>query len=1258
MRIVIDMQGAQTASRFRGIGRYSLSLADAIIRNRGNHDVIVALSANLPESLESVRSQFAALLPKENIRVWETLVPVSESSAAEWVRETAEMTREAFMAALNPDVLLVSSMFEGLTDNAVTSVGAFTDRILTAAVLYDLIPYANPQLYLANPLVEQWYQRKFEYLRRADLLLAISNSSRSDGITHLAISPDKIENISADADSHFQCRQIDVETEASIRQRYGLDRPFLLYTGGIDPRKNIEGLISAFAGLAGDIRATHQLAIVCAVQPETRAALGETIQKLGLSDRDVVLTGFVPEDDLVLLYNLCKLFVFPSWQEGFGLPALEAMRCGAPVIGSNTSSIPEIIGNTGALFDPYSVESITKKMQEALTNHEFRQALALHGKRQANTFSWNKTAKQAIAAMETLRAAARPHRNVTMREPLRRPKLAYISPLPPVHSGIAEYSTQLIPELSRYYDIEFIVPPHYGGGHGMSYRSRSAAWFKANSDSYDFVIYHFGNSQFHAHMFELLEEVPGVVVLHDFFLSGIQEYLEATGTMPYALSRELYRAHGYKALLDRLRSSDPSEAVWRYPCNFSVLDRAIGIVVHSKYCKTLVADWYGPAFAQQVAHVPHLRAQPKPFNRSDARSQLGLDADDFVVCSFGILGSHKLNHRLLAAWSQSRLAENPKCKLIFVGECSNREYCDQLLGVMKKAKNKGSIQITGWVDDDTFHSYLSVADVSVQLRALSRGETSGAVLHSMNYGIATVVNSNGSMADLPSDAVWMLREEFNDEELVHALETLMREGAYRSRLSERARQVVSQEHNPRICADLYRESIETFYAKAKLGTRELVRSIAGLNGVCKATDAELAALASKIAKSIPKAKPARELFVDISVLAERDARTGIQRVVRGLLKALIDNPPPGYRVEPVRAVPASGQYYYARRFTLGFIQCADCGLNDEPVEPSIGDVFLGLDLYPPAATAMREALRSLQNQGVAVHFVVYDLLPVLHPEMFPEHVTELHKDWLHAITSFDRAICISKSVAEELRAWVETNRPEQLKMLDIRWVHLGADVSNARDMPAFNVESELPHSRQRPSFLMVGTVEPRKGHEQVLGAFERLWGRGIDVALVLVGKEGWKVEKLSGRLRSHVELGRRLFWLENVKDKHLERIYSKATCLLAASIGEGFGLPIVEAASFKLPIIARDIPVFREIAGDNAYYFSGLTDQDLSSAIEDWLALHAVEATPKSSNIRWLTWGQSRDQLVRAMFDHEGGGAIVATAPPVSSQCSSHTCVN
>ena len=123
------------------------------------------------------------------------------------------------------------------------------------------------------------------------------------------------------------------------------------------------------------------------------------------------------------------------------------------------------------------------------------------------------------------------------------------------------------------------------------------------------------------------------------------------------------------------------------------------------------------------------------------------------------------------------------------------------------------------------------------------------------------------------------------------------------------------------------------------------------------------------------------------------------------------------------------------------------------------------------------------------------------------------------------------------------------------------------------------------SFLMVGTLEPRKAYEEVLEAFERLWQEGLPLNLVLVGKQGWMVEELVEQLRSHHELNRRLFWLEGISDEYLEQVYLVCTCLIAASYGEGFGLPLIEAAQHKLPIIARDIPVFREVAGENAFFF-------------------------------------------------------------------------
>jgi hypothetical protein len=173
----------------------------------------------------------------------------------------------------------------------------------------------------------------------------------------------------------------------------------------------------------------------------------------------------------------------------------------------------------------------------------------------------------------------------------------------------------------------------------------------------------------------------------------------------------------------------------------------------------------------------------------------------------------------------------------------------------------------------------------------------------------------------------------------------------------------------------------------------------------------------------------------------------------------------------------------------------------------------------------------------------------------------------------------------------------------------------------------------RPSFLSVGTIEPRKGQDQILAAFEQLWREGADVNLTFAGKQGWHMEEFNAHVHRHPELGKRLFWLEAISDEYLEKVYAASTCFLAASEGEGFGLPLVEAARHRLPIIARDIPVFQEVAGVNAYYFSGRSPQTLADEVKQWLSLYKAGTYPKSDDMSWLTWRESTQQLLQVLLD-------------------------
>ncbi|SFA85209.1 Glycosyltransferase involved in cell wall bisynthesis [Azotobacter beijerinckii] len=1010
-----------------------------------------------------------------------------------------------------------------------------------------------------------------------------------------------------------------------------------MYTGGIDHRKNIEGLIRAYAKLPVSSRETHQLAIVCSIRSEDRTRLERLAKQHGLAPNELVLTGFVPEEDLVALYNLCKVFVFPSWHEGFGLPALEAMACGRAVIGANTSSLPEVIGCDEALFDPLDDDSIAKKLEQVLTDEGFRQALERHGIEQAKNFSWDKSAKLAIRALEA-RIAYQKGQGSLPNRLVCRPRLAYVSPLPAERSGISDYSAELLPELARHYDIEVIVAQESVATPWIKANCpiRTVEWFRTHAGAFDRVLYHFGNSAFHQHMFALLEEIPGVVVLHDFFLSGIVAHMEWHAGESRFWTQVLYAAHGYAALHRRFHAKDEAEAIWQYPCNQRVLEQAQGIIVHSENSRRLAQEWYGSEAGQDWALIPHLRVpdfSPER-ERQQAREALGLQPDDFLVCSFGLLGPSKLNHRLLDVWLRSPMARDERCVLVFVGENTEGKYGENLVKAISASSGGSRIRITGWADSALFRRHLTAADVGVQLRTLSRGETSGTVLDCMNHGLATIVNANGSMADISDEGVWKLPDEFTDAQLAHALQSLWLDGEARRRLGEQAKDIIRIWHAPRACADRYFEALERFQRKAASSIRGLTRAVAQLAGM-PSDPQKCLALAESIDRSIAPRLQQRQLLVDISELVQRDAKSGIQRVVRSILKEWLLNPPEGFRVEPVYASTDRLGYRYARQFTLRFLQCPESILDDEPVAFYAGDVFLGLDLQPEIIPAQREVYQAMRRQGVNVQFVVYDLLLLQLPHCFPEGGPRLLQRWLEVIAEADGAICISKAVADELMAWLQAHEVVRERKFGLNWFHLGADID--RSAPTAGLPKEASNVLKllggRPTFLMVGTVEPRKGYGQALAAFEHLWAQGANVNLAVVGKKGWMVEALVEKLRNHPLRGKCLFWLEGISDEYLEKIYAASTCLIAASEGEGFGLPLIEAAQHKLPIIARDIPVFREVAGEHAHYFEGLAAEDLAAAIDGWLKLYEEGRHPTSDSMPWLTWEESAEQLKRVLFD-------------------------
>jgi glycosyltransferase involved in cell wall biosynthesis len=833
-----------------------MAFVKALIRNRNEHEIILALNGMLSDSVQQIRDEFSGLLPEENIKIWFAQESVFCSKAANKERrDIAELIREAFLASLEPDIIHVCSLFEGYVDDAVTSVGRLDTVTPVSVTLYDLIPLVNKGDYLEhNKLFRRYYENKVAHLEHASLCMAISDFAKCEALEYLNLHSGHVINMSSAVDDIFKPSAINSEDERELREKFELDRPFVLYVGGADVRKNLPRLIQAFAELPLRFRINLQLVIAGRLLPEEQELLIQSAQNAGLLAEDLVLTGLVSDDELVKLYNLCELFVFPSWHEGFGLPALEAMACGAPVIAANASSIPEIVGRDDALFDPFSVPTITQKMIEVLDNQAFREKLRGNGLRQAKRFSWEKTAKTAIHAFERLCVASKAIRLPT-------------------------------------------------------------------------------------------------------------------------------------------------------------------------------------------------------------------------------LGTDGAKQRLLS----------------------------------------------------TLGSSISLSQIN---------------------------------------------------------------------------------------------------------------------------DNDLAKVSLAISQSFPK--PRRpQLFVDVSVLIKVDSGTGIQRVVRSILRGLLSNPPGKYEVRAVYEKCGYGYYLYANQFQQRLRGDAVEDVRDSIVEPQYGDIFLGLDLEQSVVCRSRGFYQKIRNVGGKVFFVVYDLLPIQVPQFFPEHLDEKHARWLDVVIENDGAVCISKAVADELRMWMKGRRDSGRVPFQVRWFHLGSDL--AASMPSkglpSSAEETLNNIASHPSFLMVGTLEPRKGHGQALAAMENLWDRGWDIGLVIVGKFGWGVKELARKIENHSQHGNRLLWIKNASDEYLEAIYNTAACCLMASEGEGFGLPLIEASKFGMPILARDIPVFREVVGESAFYFSGNSKDNLASAMLRMIQAINDDNAPKTSTIERLTWQESTEQLVDAILpqnrevviDYELQGDLAST---------------
>ncbi|MCC9595491.1 MULTISPECIES: glycosyltransferase [unclassified Rubrivivax] len=1243
-RWIFDLQACQTAgSAHRGVGRYSQSLFEAILARREAVDLWGVLGSGLPHrpALRGLGGHRVVELP-----AWPDAFGRRKHHGGP--RDELEGLLLAHrLAPLKADLLHVSHVFEGFGDGvALPSHAAKAPGQVVSATLYDLIPLLFQDHYFQSDEFARWYHARLDWLRQADLLLAISESSRQDAIDLLGIEPRRIVTIHGGIGPQFVPAADPAATRAAIRSKYGLRERFVLYTGGDDHRKNIGGAIRGYAELPAPLRLHTQLVIVCSMDPSRREMYLDEARRAGLAQGDVLITGFVPEADLVGFYQSCDVFLFPSLYEGLGLPVLEAMACGAPTIGGDNSSIRELIGRADAMFDAASGRSIAGAITKVLTDEGYAAELREHGHRRAPLFTWQRSAGLAVEAMaEAVQRHTQQGTSAAVSGWVPRKRLAVLTPLPPCRSGIADYNAKFLPFLARHFDIDLVVDGYAVSDSALTatFPVLQASEFERVAHLYDAILYEFGNSEFHRYMLPLLERFPGVVGLHDAFLSGLYGYLDFhlgdSGSYP----RTMVAVHGAQArrfYAPAMRHPEPNGGTMvELPCTKQVLDRALGVISHSPFNLEVARRHHPEGWAAPYRTIPQMVPRPERARagRAELRARLDIAEDALVIATFGHVAWTKWGDRLLQAFLASDLRDDPRVHLLYVGELARDPFGQTLAEDIAAAGLGQRIRITGFLDEADYADHLHVADIAIQLRTKSRGGTPKGVLDCLAHGVPVIVNDDASYRDYPDDVVVKISADPSVEEIASALTRLAASEPTRAGFAERGLHHVREEHDPARCAGLYAAAIHEFMARAE-AARETHAATAAAPLLARTEDAYRAtnAFADILEATRPVTFGRRRIFVDVSYIAAQDHETGIPRVVKKIVHHMYTSAAAGVEAVAVRLVDGRLQVASDWLLSKGLLHPAEADAveRNRHVEFARGDCLLMLDSSWARYSEFHAEFGRARAAGARVVTVVYDLLPLRLP---PECVVEGGAAWFRAwatdaINSSDALIGISRAVADDLQVFIgETQGLRHTPKLGY-W-HLGSDIADTPD--AVHDTPAVQRLGQRPYLLMVGTIEPRKCHDEVLRAMERLWSEGSELGLVIAGKHGWLRESLMEEMRRHPEQGRRLHLLEHPSDADIQALYDKAAGLMFLSRGEGFGLPLVEAANHGTPVVCSDIPVFREICGPYATYVPGFAPEQVADTVRAWWAACRSGGVPDTRSMPRLTWAQSAEALCKVILEDD-----------------------
>lgn len=374
--------------------------------------------------------------------------------------------------------------------------------------------------------------------------------------------------------------------------------------------------------------------------------------------------------------------------------------------------------------------------------------------------------------------------------------------------------------------------------------------------------------------------------------------------------------------------------------------------------------------------------------------------------------------------------------------------------------------------------------------------------------------------------------------------------------------------------------------------------------------------------SVGPARPVGErpvVHIDVTRIAHSDVGTGVQRVVRQVSRHWYSRPDRAVTLNFVQ-VDETGSIVQALQWAEKVIPSFRPEVDSSNPMLRAGDIYFCLDLAVPPRGLSRGSIQSLKASGIHVVFVVYDILSITHPQFFRPSSRLLFRWWLKSVERCDAIITISRDAKSSIVGYLQKSwRP--VSPIPVSVIPLSGEAEQPPNHHLPHRGSEVvPEKSEGTLFVAVGTIEPRKGYENILDGFDVLWRDGNNSQLWIFGKPGWKTQKLQARILSHTEFGRKLKWFRGATDTQVRQALGIADALIMNSFAEGLGLPILEAHSANLPVIARDINVFREVAPAGTTWLPAVQHADTLARIFREFSPPALCPLPTTGSSPMTSW--------------------------------------